>query len=204
MIHGEIENFGRIYNSVPYSSRMVTDSEFPVTTYRGWNNHWEQGIADRDDFYPMGDYEDEACTKPITDLEAWKAAHSNIDLGLKIGGTTSDKWEYWDTDEKKGFFYNGDLTFTDKDSYQSGHDFTVTGKLEYNRTFKATGVWQAWFVPFDVPVGIMNAAGMEVAEIAGVLMDEKDLFATNDESCRTASTCRHADHLSVSGQGWNS
>ena len=90
------------------------------------------------------------------------------DSSFTIGNTTYLIDEY--------YCYNGDLTFTDKDPYQSGHDFTVTGKLEYNRTFKATGVWQAWFVPFDVPVGIMNAAGMEVAEIAGVLMDEKEPY----------------------------
>lgn len=70
----------------------------------------------------------------------------------------------------------GSLTFTDKDIYQSDYDFTVNGTLTYTRTFKATGVWQAWFVPFDVTVGKMNQAGMEVAEIAGVLMDEKEPY----------------------------
>ena len=91
------------------------------------------------------------------------------------------------------YCYNDDLTFTDKDPYQSGHDFTVNGKLEYNRTFKATGVWQAWFVPFDVTVSDMNAAGMEVAEIAGVLMDEKEPYIafakmTNKDAIVNANT----------------
>ena len=84
--------------------------------------------------------------------------------------TVGDKTYYLNNIEPDYTFY-GDITFNDKDFYQSGNDFTVTGKLEYNRTFAATGVWQAWFVPFDVPVDTMNAAGMEVAEIAGVLMD---------------------------------
>ena len=83
--------------------------------------------------------------------------------------TVVDKTYYLNIGPDYTFY--GDITFNDKDSYQSGNDFTVDGKLEYSRTFAATGVWQAWFVPFDVPVGIMNAAGMEVAEIAGVLMD---------------------------------
>ena len=70
-----------------------------------------------------------------------------------------------------GRYLDQELTFNDKVSYISYFDFTAK-KLTYSRTFKATGVWQAWFVPFDVTVSDMNAAGMEVAEIAGVLMDE--------------------------------
>ena len=85
---------------------------------------------------------------------------------------TLGEWKYLlDDNDGEYTIVGGSLTFTDKNLYQSDYDFTVTGKLEYTRTFKATGVWQAWFVPFDVPVSDMNDARMEVAEIAGVLMD---------------------------------
>ena len=91
--------------------------------------------------------------------------------------TVSDKTYYLNNIEPDYTFY-GDLIFNDKDSYQSGNDFTVTGNLEYSRTFTATGVWQAWFVPFDVTVSDMNAAGMEVAQIADVQMGENEQVIT--------------------------
>lgn len=153
------------------------DGKFPVTTTDGWNNYWGKGIKFDDDFYPkVGFFEDEACTKRIDDLEAWKAAHSNVDLGLKIDGTTYDNWEYWDTDEKQGFFYKGNLTLNDGVNYQSATNFITEGDLTYSRTFAATGVWQTWFVPFDVTVDKMKNAGMEVAKIAGVLMNEEEPY----------------------------
>ena len=85
-----------------------------------------------------------------------------------------------------------ELTFNDKVSYISYYDFTAN-KLTYSRTFKATGVWQAWFVPFDVTVSDMKKAGMEVAEIAGVLMDEKEPYIafakmTNTDAIVKANT----------------
>ena len=81
--------------------------------------------------------------------------------------TVGDKTYYLNYIEPDYTFY-GNITFNDKDFYQSGNDFTVDGNLEYNRTFKAIDVWQAWFVPFDVTVDKMNQAGMEVAQIADV------------------------------------
>ena len=64
------------------------------------------------------------------------------------------------------------IVFTDKAKYESDCDFYAVSGLAYSRSFtNTTGVWQAWFVPFDVTVSDMNTAGMEVAEIAGVLMD---------------------------------
>ena len=91
--------------------------------------------------------------------------------------TVGDKTYYLNHIGPDYTFY-GDLIFNDKDSYQSGNDFTVTGKLNYSRTFTATGVWQAWFVPFDVTVGQMNDAGMEVAQIADVQMGENEQVIT--------------------------
>ena len=91
-----------------------------------------------------------------------------------------------------GRYLDQELTFNDKVSYMSYFDFTAN-KLTYSRTFKATGVWQAWFVPFDVKVSDMKKAGMEVAEIAGVLMDEKEPYIafakmTNTDAIVKANT----------------
>ena len=121
---------------------------------------------------PIKEYAD--CINAATALKDIPSIVNDI----KDGISNSDKFTLGERkyllDDNDGVYtiVGGSLTFTDKELYQSGNDFTVTGKLEYTRTFKATGVWQAWFVPFDVPVSDMNAAGMEVAQIAGVLMDE--------------------------------
>ena len=106
----------------------------------------------------------------VNDIKDWISNSDKFTLG---------EWKYL-LDDNDGVYtiVGGSLTFTDKDIYQSDYDFTVTGKLEYTRTFKATGVWQAWFVPFEVTVSDMKEAGMEVAEIAGVLMDEKEPYIT--------------------------
>ena len=41
------------------------------------------------------------------------------------------------------------MTFTDKETYLSSHDFTVTGDLTYSRVFPNTN-WQALYVPFSM------------------------------------------------------
>ncbi|MCQ2071493.1 MAG: hypothetical protein MJY96_00005 [Bacteroidaceae bacterium] len=140
---------------------VKVNGQEPTVENYGWKDYYELTEGNGTITY----YEDEALTKPISNLEEWKKNEGKIDKpkSFIIGNTT------YLIDED--YCYNDDISFTDKDFYQSGNDFTVTGNLEYNRTFKATGVWQAWFVPFDVTVGKMNQAGMEVAKIAGVLMD---------------------------------
>lgn len=107
---------------------------------------------------------------------------------------TLGDWKYL-LEEKNGEYtiVGNKLTFNDKDTYQSGYDFTVTGNLTYSRTFAATGVWQTWFVPFDVTVDKMKNAGMEVAKIAGVLMNEEEPYIafakmTNNDEIVKANT----------------
>ena len=165
-------NGGQIYNSIAYSSHMIP-GKFPVTTTSGWNNYWEQCIACGDDFYPMGGYfEDEARTKPITDLAAWEAAHGNLDLGLKIGGTACNGWEYYDTDKKYGFFYNGDLTLGDSQEFEATYDFKLTDTFTFERNMSAAvGKWQSWYEPFEVELTTDVLGMMDVAQIAGVLTD---------------------------------
>lgn len=91
---------------------------------------------------------------------------------------TLGEWKYLlDDNDGEYTIVGGSLTFTDKDIYQCDYDFTANN-LTYSRTFEATGVWQAWFVPFDVTVGQMNDAGMEVAQIADVRMGENEQVIT--------------------------
>lgn len=165
---------GNIYTSGAYSPRMI-HGDFPVTTTSGWNNYWEGGIACDDDYYPIGgSFEDEACTRPINDLAAWKEAHSNTDLGLKIDGTAGNDWEYWGTDEKKGFFYNGNLTLEGSQSFEADNDFKidVTGKFTFTRDMTPVkGKWQAWYEPFEVELTTGMLDNMDAAQIAGILTD---------------------------------
>ena len=44
--------------------------------------------------------------------------------------------------------------------------------VTYIRNFANAGKWQAWYVPFDVPVEDMAQAGLDVAEIYGILLDK--------------------------------
>ncbi len=44
--------------------------------------------------------------------------------------------------------------------------------VTYSRNFANAGKWQAWYVPFDVDVEDMDQAGLDVAEIYGILLDK--------------------------------
>ena len=165
---------GRIYTFNPLSPQKFAGS-FPVTTTSGWNNYWGQGIACGDDFYLVGGYfENEACTKPIADLAVWKNGGArNVDLGLKIGGTGGyDNWEYYDTDQKKGFFYNGDLALEGSQSFEANDDFNLSGTFTFTRDLSPViGKWQSWYEPFDVDLTTEVLAKMDAAQIAGILTD---------------------------------
>lgn len=52
----------------------------PDNSFVGWPDYYQQRIYSTDgtDFYPLGDFEDEARTQPITNLDAWKTKYSNI------------------------------------------------------------------------------------------------------------------------------
>lgn len=52
----------------------------PANSFVGWPDYYQQRIysTDGEDFYPLGDFEDAACTQPITGLDAWKTKYSNI------------------------------------------------------------------------------------------------------------------------------
>lgn len=52
----------------------------PANSFVGWPDYYQQRIysTDREDSYPLGDFEDAACTQLITGLDAWKTKYSNI------------------------------------------------------------------------------------------------------------------------------
>ena len=51
--------------------------------------------------------------------------------------------------DNDAYTYGNSVTINDKDFYQSGNDFTVTGSITYNRTFNNTN-WQPLYVPFAI------------------------------------------------------
>ena len=65
-----VGSFGKVDAQVPT----------PANSFVGWPDYYQQRIYSTDgtDFYPLGDFEDAACTQPITDLNAWKTKYSNI------------------------------------------------------------------------------------------------------------------------------
>lgn len=52
----------------------------PANSFVGWPDYYQQRIYSTDgtDSYPLGDFEDAACTQPITGLDAWKTKYANI------------------------------------------------------------------------------------------------------------------------------
>ena len=52
----------------------------PANSFVGWPDYYQQRIysTNGEDFYPLCDFEDAACTQPITGLDAWKTKYSNI------------------------------------------------------------------------------------------------------------------------------
>ena len=88
--------------------------------------------------------------------------------------TACNGWEYWDTDETKGFFYNDDLTLEGSQDFEANDDFEVTGThtFTFEREMSAViGKWQSWYEPFDVELTTDVLDMMDVAQIAGVLTD---------------------------------
>ena len=77
-----------------------------------------------------------------------------------------------DKNDEKYTIVGGSLTFTDKELYQSGNDFTVDGTLTLTRDVSPViGKWQAWFVPFDLTLTSDDLAKFDAAQVAGVLTD---------------------------------
>ncbi len=73
------------------------------------------------------------------------------------------------------FVEEKNIEFHDGSNFNLNYD-TFVDNLTYSRNFKYLGVWQAWAVPFDVDVKTMNEQGLEVAEIAGIVMKDSETY----------------------------
>ncbi len=53
-------------------------------------------------------------------------------------------------------------------------DVTSVKSITYKRDFtNVTGKWQTWFVPFEAPVDVLDDAGLDAAEVAGILLNSE-------------------------------
>ena len=128
-----------------------------VETYKGWGEFTnlilltnEKAIANLQAFIneekianaPMDEYAGliNAATTPKDVLDIFSNIKDEINNSDKF---TLGEWKYL---LKDGAIVGGELTFTDKEAYQSDFEFTVN-KLTYSRTFTDSN-WQALYVPF--------------------------------------------------------
>ena len=161
-------NDGKLeYKSAP----TKIDGQQPTAEHDfvGWKDYYQQVCTTNTGSDYNIYFEDEAFTKQIPDLEAWKRDDGML-CGVVIGSQS------FILEKQNGeFVYDGNITIGDKDIYQSKYDFTVNGNLIYRRTFNNNnqGKWQCWYMPFDISVADMREAGLETAEIAGILLDNE-------------------------------
>lgn len=96
--------------------------------------------------------------------EYWKSFNSIIEPHLHIENT--------DNTVEDRYLKDGDVLTLSDDIIQIVTQGTVSDiDLTYTRDFTNADKWQGWYVPFDVPLANMAQAGLEVAEIYGILLD---------------------------------
>ena len=96
--------------------------------------------------------------------EYWKSFNSIIEPHLHIENT--------DNTVEDRYLKDGDVLTLSDDIIQIVTQGTVSDSdLTYTRDFTNADKWQGWYVPFDVPVEDMAQAGLDVAEIYGILLD---------------------------------
>ena len=81
------------------------------------------------------------------------------------------------TNENDEYHLKADDGFTLQDgvNYLAPVDFIVDGTFTYSRNVSAvkTGAWQCWYEPFDLELTEYVLEMMDVAEVAGVLLDNE-------------------------------
>lgn len=76
-----------------------------------------------------------------------------------------------DASENYSMYKENTFTFLDASLYKSNYKWTV-GTLNYTRNMTPVeGVWQSWYVPFNVEV---DNTQFDAAEVAGILVGEDD------------------------------
>lgn len=136
--------------------------------YVGWKDYYGIGMEADGDFISFSCYEDEQYTKPI-DFEKWKDADGKLEGYYFTLGDANYHAAYTEGE----LVLDGDVVFPDKAEYRCDEDDILVGKtntIAYSREFKSTGVWQCWFVPFEVRV---DEEQFDAAEVAGILMDDE-------------------------------
>ncbi len=120
-----------------------------------------------------------------------------LDIPYKKGNirslyTAKDVWKDFNIDFAKNFFItkSGNTTIEQKASENSEialdestndvtkllviEDVTSVKSITYKRDFtNVAGKWQAWFVPFEAPVDVLDDAGLDAAEVAGILLNSE-------------------------------
>ena len=109
----------------------------------------------------------EYTTSIYKDKAVWNSFNIVEDINFIITKTDDTKIEQKVVD-------NGSVTIDERN--RNIKSLMVTEEVEnvsvtYYRNFANAGKWQAWYVPFDVDVSDMAQAGLDVAEIYGILLD---------------------------------
>lgn len=137
--------------------------------YVGWKDCYAKGMVIGDDFVPLDYYEDEQCIHHITNIELWREHDGRLEGYYFTLGDANYHAAYTEGE----LVLDGDVVFPDKAEYRCDEDDILvsdTNTIAYSREFKYTGVWQCWFVPFDVRV---DEEQFDAAEVAGILMDDE-------------------------------
>ncbi|MDO4802954.1 MAG: leucine-rich repeat protein, partial [Prevotellaceae bacterium] len=100
--------------------------------------------------------------------DVWNSFNIVEDINFIITKTDDTKIEQKVVD-------NGSVTIDERS--RNIKSLVVSEEVEnvsvtYIRNFANAGKWQAWYVPFDVSVSDMDQAGLDVAEIYGILLDK--------------------------------
>lgn len=139
-------------------------------SYVGWKDCYAKGMVIGNDFVPLDYYEDEQCIiHHISNIEEWREHDGRLEGYYFTLGDVN----YHATYHYFELRLDEDVVFPDKAEYRCDEDdirVSDTNTIAYSREFKSTGVWQCWFVPFEVRV---DEEQFDAAEVAGILMDDE-------------------------------
>ncbi len=134
-----------------------------------WTDAYEiPGLeADQFPYYQCDLYVPYGTTKLYGEKNYWKTFKSIIEPNLHIVNA--------DNTEENRYLKSGDILVLNENIKHIVTKGTVGNiDLTYTRDFTlSAGNWQCWFVPFNAPLDILKENGIDAAEIAGILLNEK-------------------------------
>lgn len=179
----EIDHFGCIYIGLEYTHQHQLSAHTPqgtATCVGDVTEHWTCATCGKNFLADKPESDDAMTTEPVIDEGTAVAdAHSfDDDDRCVYCGLQTRHCEIGDTkirlmEDYGGFVADEDIVINDGERYMSNTDFTAP-KTTYRRTLPGAGIWQAWYMPYDVEVSDLAAAGVEVAYLAGILYDEEE------------------------------